>query len=380
MTGRFGLWSYLRDDSVDHVQIVPLLSLNVQRFGGGDWNFESTFRGYADFQNGDDNGTSALRISRALLIWKPDASPWDVRLGQQWLNEGVGRGNLLGVWTDYAITRKTDIRVYGGARPQTSLSLDEQNPEGGWTAGANLRTRFGPRQLNFSYSYVSKDGDVLYSGAGVDFNCHRVDNITIRARLHMNLEQSSIETGQVAVYADVTKRLQVSVDARTQTPRVFEDSFFAMFLEDSKTSSVRGGAQYNLGSGVYATGMGYMVFTELDMLYKVRAGAGDEYGEVGYTHWLSAGSGDMDGFYGFGRYNFSTLEARAGFDYSRGSNSEVRPNTEAQVIYGGLTWSPLRMFNLGCRVEHLKNQYRSEDWRALLSLSTSFRSKLGGEQ
>ncbi len=380
VTGRFGLWSYLRDDSVDHVQVVPLLSLNVHRFGGGAWNFESTWRGFADFQNGDDNGTAAVRVSRALLIWKPDASPWEVRAGQQWLNEGIGRGNLLGLWSSYAFSRKTDLRVYGGARPQTSLSLDERNPEGGFTAGMNLRARFGPRQLGFSYSYVSKDGDVLYSGAGIDFHCRRVENVTLRARLHMNLEQSSIETAQFAAYWDATKRLQISLDARSQTPRVFEDSFFAMFLEEAKTTSARGGAQYTLYRRIYATGMGYVVMKEGDMLYKTRLGLGDEYGEVGYTHWLSAGEGDMDGFYGFSRRSFANFEAHAGFDYSRGSNSEVRPNTEAQVIYGGLSWSPQRMFSLGCRVEHLKNQYHSEDWRALLSLSTSFRTKLGGEQ
>ncbi|MCB9357901.1 MAG: hypothetical protein H6506_02190 [Calditrichaeota bacterium] len=380
LSGRFGLWSYVRDDTVDHVQIVPLLSLNVHRFGGGAWSFESTFRGYADFMNGDDNGTSSLRVHRALLIWKPDNSRWQVRAGQQWLNEGVGRGNLAGLWASFKPCPAGELHVYGGSRTPASFKLDESTPDEGIAAGVNLQRRFGSRRINLSYYYVGKDGDVLYNGAGLDYSCTAITDVTMRARLHMNLEQSSVETGQLSVFWQTNDKVLVSVDARTQTPRVFEDSYFVKFLEDASNSAVRGGANWMFCEDRYATCMAYTVFTEEDLLYKVRAGLGDKYGELGYTHWLSAGEGDMDGFYGFGKYGFCTFEANAGFDYSRGSNSEIRPNTESQVIYGGLDWSPERAVSLGARIEHLKDQFHSEDWRALFSLSTSFRRALGGAE
>lgn len=380
VSGRFGIWSYVRDDSVDHVQVVPLLSLNVQRFGGGAWSFESTLRGFADYQNGDDNGTAALRINRALLIWKPTSSPWEVRGGQQWVSEGIGRGNVAGLWGSYAFNQKTDLRAYAGSRLASSLSLDEENPDQGIAGGFNLRTRFGPRRLGLSYYYVGKDGDVLYNGVGLDYSCNSIRDLTMRARLHMNLEQSAIETGQLSAFWQTNEKLMLSADVRTQTPRIFEDSFFAMFLEDSKTNSARAGAHYQICKHYYATGMGYLLFTEGDMLYKARAGVGCQKIELGYTHWLSAGEGDMDGFYGQLKHDYKQFAANAGFDYSRGSNSEIRPNTEAQVIYGGLEWSPTRMINLGGRVEHLKNQYHSEDWRALFSLVTHFRSAVRSEQ
>lgn len=379
-SGRFGVWSYVRDDSVDRVQVVPLLSLNVHKFGGGDWNFESTLRGFAEYQNGYANSSGTARVHRAVLIWKPEASKWDIRLGQQWVTEGIGRGNVLGLWSNYKFNRKTDLRVFGGSRLNSSLSLDQENPDGGWTGGLNLRTRFGKRQIGLSYFYVSKDGDVMFNGLGLDYHCTSLKDLTMRARLHMNLEQSAIETGQITAYWQTTGKLMLSADLRTQSPRIFEDSFFATFLEESKTNSARLGAFWEFDEDVYLTGMGYTIFTEEDMLYKVRAGIGDEKGEIGYTHWLSAGEGDMDGFYGQTRYDIKQFEVSLGFDYSRGSNSEIRPNTEAQVIYGGLDWSITRMINLGGRIEHLKNQYHSEDWRALFSLVTHFRSAVRGEQ
>lgn len=374
-SGRFGVWSYLRDDSVDHVQVVPLLSLNVHNIDrAGAWSFESTLRGYADYQNGWADGSSAIRVNRALLIWKPKTKPWQVRAGQQWIAEGVGRGNMAGLWASYKPCSAGEIHVYGGSRIANFLSLDEENPDQGIAAGVNLQRRFGPRRINLSYYHVSKDGDVLYSGAGLDYACQSLTDVTIRARLHMNLEQSTVETGQLSVFWQTTDKLLLSVDARKQTPRIFEDSYFVRFLEEASTNAVRGGAQYLVYEQLYVTSMGYGVFTEEDLLYKARAGVGCRKMEFGYTLWLSADKGDMDGFYGEVRHEYKSLEGRAGFDYSRGSNSEYRTNTESQVIFGGLEWEPCKRSSLGVRVEHLKDPAHSEDWRALFSLMTNFRS------
>ena len=377
LSGRFGVWSYLRDDSVDHVQVVPLLSVNLRNLDkGGAWSFESTLRGYADYQNGWADASSALRVHRALLIWKPKTKPWEVRAGQQWVYEGVARGNVTGLWAGYKPCSAGEVHVFAGSRIPSSLNLTEENPDGGVAAGISLQRRFGKRLFKLSYYYVGKDGDVLYNGAGLDYACTAITDVTMRVRLHFNLEQSNIETGQVSAFWQTNDRLLLSLDARTETPRIFEDSYFTRFLEDVSTNAVRGGAQYLVYQQLYVTGMGYAVFTEEDLLYKARAGVGCKMMEFGYTHWLAADKGDMDGFYGEIRHDYRTFEGRAGFDYSRGSNSEIRPNTESQVIFGGLQWSPCNKSTLGARIEHLKDPAHSEDWRALFSLVTTFRSKV----
>jgi len=374
-TGRAGLWSYVRDDSVDHVQIVPLLSLNVQRLGcSEDWAIETTFRGFADYQNGATNGSTRLRANRAVLIWKPEGTGWELRGGQQWVNEGIGRGNVVGLWSRHEFSRKTDLRAYVGARLPNTLRLDEAIPETGMTGGLNFRTKFGPRQIGLSYFYVGDDARVLFSGLGFDYFCASLTDVTLRARLHMNLEQEAIETGQLSVYWQTNDKLLISAEARTQTPRIFEDSFFSIFLDEAKTNTVRGGAEYEFYKHFFATGMGYLVFTEEDMLYKSRLGLGCRKIEVGYTHWLSAGKGDMDGFYGEIKHGCKSLDGYAGFDYARGSNSEIRPNSEDQVIFAGLDWSPKSYFTIGARGEHLKDSEHSEDFRALFSLMTTFKS------
>ena len=193
-------------------------------------------------------------------------------------------------------------------------------------------------------------------------------------RLHMNLEQEAIETGQLSVYWQTNDKLLINADVRSQTPRIFEDSFFSIFLDEAKTNTARAGAEYEFYRHFFATGMGYLVFTEEDMLYKTRLGLGCKKIEVGYTHWLSAGKGDMDGFYGEIKHGCKALDGYAGFDYARGSNSEIRPNSEDQVIFAGLDWSPKSYFTIGARGEHLKDSERSEDFRALFSLMTTFKS------
>jgi hypothetical protein len=65
---------------------------------------------------------------------------------------------------------------------------------------------------------------------GLDYACQSLTDVTIRARLHMNLEQSTVETGQLSVFWQTTDKLLLSVDARKQTPRIFEDSYFVRFL------------------------------------------------------------------------------------------------------------------------------------------------------
>jgi hypothetical protein len=214
---------------------------------------------------------------------------------------------------------------------------------------------------------------VLYQAAGLDVSCRRFHDVTLRGRLHVNLEQSAIETAELAAQWQARDNLSVALLGRNAVPRVFEDSFFATFLDKTSTSSVRGSCKWNFDDDMYLSGSGTTVFSESDMLYKVRAGIGIPELEVGYTHWLAADKGDMDGFYGQLLFDATnTVDANAGFDYSRGSNSEVRPNTESQVIWIGCGWSPSHSFSISARGEQLRDVAHSEDLRALFSISSNF--------
>ncbi len=372
ISGRVAVWSYFRDDTVDHVQFVPLLSLNIRQIAQSNFSVETALRGFADFRNGSGE-SEAVRVHRALLIYAPHRGKWEVKAGQQWLSEGIGRGNVAGLWARYMPKSKWSLVAYGGSRLPQSISLDESIPNEGAAAGLNIKYKFGTRQLGLSYFYVAKSGDVLFQGAGLDYVCQPQRSLSMRARLHVNLEQSRIETGELAAVWDAQEHLRFSAILRNHAPRIFEDSFFATFLEDASTTSARVTAKWTSCSSVYVSGSGITVFAEDDVLYKTRIGIGVPEAEIGYTHWLSAGEGDMDGFYAQAVKSVTPcLTLMAGFDYSRGSNSEIRPNTESQSEWLGASFTPIRSFSAGLRGEHLKNSHRSEDWRVLVSLSSQF--------
>lgn len=372
ISGRAAIWSYLRDDSVDHVQIVPLLSLTAHQIGSPALSLETSVRGFVDYRNGEAND-EAIRLHRAVLVYKPAASKLQARLGQQWMSEGVARGNVLGLWGRYAFGPRLKLIAFGGSRLPNSISLDESIPNEGYSLGLNARTYFTRAQLGLSYFYVARGSDPLFQGVGLDATLKVNPTVRVRGRLHMNLEQSAIETAELAGQWQPTDQLMVSVLGRNAAPRVFEDSFFATFLDKASNSSLRGACRWTFEDDVYLSTAATTVLTEGDPLYKVRAGIGVPEIEVGYTHWLSADQGDMDGFYGQTVAELlRSFDVNAGFDYSRGSNSEVRPNTESQAIWAGCSWTPTRAVGLSARGEHLRDAAHSDDWRALLSISSNF--------
>jgi hypothetical protein len=372
VSGRAALWSYLRDDSVSHLQLVPLLSLNVRAIAHSAWSAETTLRGFTDFQNGQSTGEK-LRIQRALLLYKPRTSPWQARIGEQWLTEGIGRGQLAGLSVIYQAQKRTDVTAYGGWRLPNAISLDQAVPNEGTAFGFNLRRKFRRHQLGVSYFHVLKDAVTLYQGAGLDGSLKPSTALSLRGRLHLNLEQSSVETAELTSFWQARRNLSISGSLRNSAPRIFEDSFLAVFLEEAATAAARAAAHWNFHRTLSLTGSATTVFTVDELLYKARIGLGIPQLEVGYTHWLSAGEGDMDGFYAQALLRTrQAFDFNAGFDYSRGSNSEIRPNTESQVEWLGLSWSPRRAFQCGARIEHLKDPAHSEDWRALLSVSSQF--------
>jgi len=374
ISGTASVWAYARDDSVEHVQAVPQLSFVARDCVHRDLHFEGSVRGFADFRH-DKAEDRQLRLLRAVFVYEPRGVPWEFRLGQQWLSEGVARGNVAGAWVRHR-WKKSSVTLFGGSRPQTALSVQEKNPLQGYAAGLHARTRVSRYNLGASYFYVGKGDDLLYHAAGVDAAGRVRHDLTLRARLEMNLEQSALERGQLLAQWRAREDLQVSAELRTQTPRIFEDSFFTIFLEEASTTYMRASARWAFYRSFYAKAGGMTLFSEHpDPLYKVRAALGHPNLEVGYTHWLSVAKGVMDGLYAQASYRFGEkYDAFGGYDFSRGSNADpdLRATTQSHAAYLGGAATPIPALTFSLRVEQVRDLQRSDDWRGLLGITTRF--------
>jgi hypothetical protein len=374
VNGSASVWGYMRNDSVKHTQLAPALVLNVHDFGLKDVRFESSLRGFTDMRGGKSEDRT-LRLWRAVLIYTPQNCPWEVRAGQQWLSEGVGRGNVAGLWVKRKLAARSSITVYGGSRLPSALNLQDRFINQGFAVGLHGQSYLSHYRIGASYYYAGKDKNVLYQAAGVDVSGRVFSDLMARARLDINVERGSVEKAQLVGNWTPSERLDVVGEVRAQTPRVYEDSYFRIFLSEAATTYARVGASWYFRENLYLRGMGTMLFSDYpDPLYKAQAAIGHRIIEVGYTHWLSVNQSTWNGFFGQAKLHYSDKgSVFAGFDFARGSNAEtnLRPADESQSVYFGANVTPWNALSLSAQAEQIKDSSHRE-WRGLFSIVSRF--------
>jgi hypothetical protein len=371
-SGSVSMWSYAVDDSVDHVYLLPAATLNLYNVGWQDLSFQTALRGFVDYRNSRPF-SQQIRVLRGLFVYEPSGSHWEWRAGQQWLTEGVGRGNLAGLWTKYAFSRKTSVAVYAGARLANSLYINEMNPEQGYAAGLHAKSRLSFGTVGASYYYLARRSKLLYHAAGAEASYTALQNWLWTARFDLNVAQGSIEKLQLIGLWDARSNVEVTGEARIQTPRVYEDSFFTYFLSDATTDFVRGSARWTFYKTLYLKGGGTALFSDARTETKIMAALGIPELEVGYSKWATIENGELDGFYAKALYRFiHQAEILGGYDFSRGSNSDLLKKNESQVAYVGAGVDVGRTFSVTVRGEQIRDLLHKMDYRGLASLTARF--------
>lgn len=377
VNGSASVWGYFRNDTTKHVQVVPTVVFNLRDFGIKSLRFESSVRGFTDVRHSKSEDRR-LRLWRAVFVYTPENSPWEARVGQQWLTEGVGRGNVAGLWVKRKIGALSNVTFYGGARTLSSIDLQETNRYQGFVAGVHGQSKINRFNVGASYFYVGKD-KVLYQGAGVEASGRILRALMGRGRFDINLQQGSVEKAQVLLDWMSHRKVDVTAEFRVEQPRIYEDSYFKMFLGEVNTTYGRVGAQWNFCKMFYVRGNGTVLASSSpNTLYKAQAAAGFQSCrslELGYTHWMSVDKAKWNGFYGQFRCRcFSKVEANAGFDFARGSNAETTllPAQDSQALYFGAEVTPIHALSLSARAEQIKDPLYKSQWRGLFSVTTHF--------
>jgi hypothetical protein len=373
--GSASVWAYMRDDSVDHTLVIPTLSFTVGDLGMKALRFEGSARGYTDIRGGKSEQRE-LRILRGVFVYAPEKKSYELRIGQQWLTEGVGRGNLAGLWARYRFDKRSAITVYGGSRIAESISLQETNRYQGYAVGFQARTHLQPFNVGASYYYLGRDGDLLYHAAGLEANGRVSRCLAVRGRFEMNVEQAAVERAQFLADWRARSNVQVTGEFRAQAPRVFEDSYFTIFLSEATTAYGRANVRWEFHKPLYARFSGTMLFSEYpDPLYKAQLALGCSHIEVGYTHWLSVTKGVMDGVFAQAHFRFrDRYDAFGGYDWSRGSNadSDLKPTTNSYAAYLGGSADICKTFSVTARAEQVRGVEYKNDWRGLLGITARF--------
>ena len=377
ISGSASVWGYVRDDTTKHVQVAPTVMFNVRDFGIKSLRFESSLRGFTDVRHSQSEDR-VLRLWRAVFVYEPEKSPWQARLGEQWLSEGVGRENMAGLWVKRKIGLASQVTAYAGTRTPSSIDVERTNHFSGYLLGAHGQSKIDRFNVGASYFFVGKD-KVLYQAAGVEASGRIVRALMARGRFDINLEQGSVEKGQLLLDWWSHKNVDLTGEFRVEQPRIYEDSYFKIFLNQVNTTYGRIGGLWQFYKWFYARANGTMLFSESpDALYKMQAAVGFKSCrnlEVGYTHWLSFDKAKWDGLFGqFDCHCFNLFNAFAGFDWARGSNAETTllPAQDSQSLYFGAEVTPITALSISARAEQIRDpQYKSQ-WRGLFGLTTHF--------
>jgi hypothetical protein len=347
-------------------------SFTLTDLGCKDLSFQTSLRGYADIRNGSSSAEQ-LRVLRGVFVYAPRQSNWELRGGQQWLTEGVGRGNLAGLWAKYKMTTKTSITAYGGAKLANSLYLNVPNEEQGYAGGLHAKTQLRWGRLGASCYYLAKRGDLLYHAAGADYLSPVWHDLTLRGRLDLNLSQSTLEQAQLMAAWQASEQIQVTGELRRQTPRIYEDSFFTLFLSEAATDFVRGAVRWNFYESVYCKGGATALFSEGDSERKLHLAFGIPMVEAGYSKWLTVAKGELDGLYIKAHYQVTDkAEVFGGYDFARGSNSDLKEKTDSQVAYLGCDAAICKTLSFTARGEQIQDIERKSDYRGLFSITARF--------
>lgn len=379
--GSASVWAYLRDDSVEHVQYAPTLAFTASEFGAQGLRFEGSVRGFFDVTDNVSRDRQ-YRILRGVFIYAPQ-SPWEFRVGQQWLTEGVGRGNVAGAWVRHDVDKRTSVTAYGGARLPYSLSLSETNDNDGFAAGIHVRTRLQPFNVGASYYYAGKHGELLYHAAGLEAHGRITRALLARGRFEMNAAQATVERAQLIGQWTARKDVLVTGEFRASQPRIYENSFFTTFLSQTQTKFARAAARWEFIKQTYVRGGGTMLFADApDPLYKVQAALGRPCGEAGFTHWVTTNQGTRDGFYVQARFPVTIRERHygdifGGYDWSRGSSADadLRDPVESHAAHFGAAVTPCPLLTVTIRAEQIQDLQRTSDWRALGGVTYRFATR-----
>ena len=172
------------DEPVKRIPLYQTFRYVAGDLGSTNLSLVGSYRYWYDLQ-GDADDASDMRVVRSYLRWYDPDSRLDVRLGRQFVSEGVGRTALDGVFLGKRFDGGSSGAAYIGLPLRKSFSGDEawqDNKAHQW--GARYRwSGGGPVSLGVSYTEMTYDGDtgLRLVGASGTFRIGECQTLRLRA-------------------------------------------------------------------------------------------------------------------------------------------------------------------------------------------------------
>ena len=213
-------------DSTDHQKLYETLSFRLEHSGVNSFGLVTHLRWQGD--SVDDFSKSSLLQAHNLYLRFNHADKLDLRVGRQWLAEGVGFGTFDALRVNLAPQSKVNFTVWGGVAAPDTREFEVQKTDSAIAYGAAVRTRVTDKfNVLASYLYQEMGGLKYRHRVGLSGNLVLSPTLTGTALAHFNLGGASpIHRLRALLRYSGVKKVRLSVEGAVGTPQLPIDTPF----------------------------------------------------------------------------------------------------------------------------------------------------------
>jgi hypothetical protein len=307
------------------------------------------------------------RWYHGFLSWKPD-SRVDVRLGRQFLYDGVINGTSDALSVSAAPIPEIQLRLVGGLETPADRGFDILAKDDGYMLGAYASGRLSKEaKVSVSYFQRNRSDATVWEVVGTALTGEVVEGLTYLAQLDYNLQDEEYQRMRYRL-SYMSGPWTVSGEFQGQRPQVFEDSYFNVFNLNAY-QQIRGAVYHQFGDIQVGVQNYYTMYDEDETGNEVLASLSSRWGTIGVVYQSGFG-GDRVGLYGEARYGItSSLEVRASSSYYNFQRYTADFDEDATAFSAGLRYSPGPDVTVDAELQESLNSRYDNDLRALLRVS-----------
>jgi hypothetical protein len=360
------LYSFKDRGGTQHQQLFQTLYFKLERPGEDRLSLVGHLRYQGDSAN-DFGDSSAFKVHNLYLRWT-HGHQWDVRLGRQFLAEGVG----FGAYDVLRLTWDRSFTFWGGlaAPPDRKAELEkfDQAP----AFGASFRgVSYGVQTL-VSYFYREMEGQRYLHRAGLSGTYTISPELTANALLYFNLSgPSELHRARLFMRYTPAADWRCFGEIAVGTPQLPINSPFEN-VEIGTFELLRLGGAYRVLNQYWVNVHAQSLISADQPNTTLGVALEGTWGNFGYRQRFGD-FGDESGLFGSARFAvFPCAEVYASADYSTYKFDDNTDSDEQTQAMAGLRLVPLKQLEIDASLQGLKNRLFEHDVRGLLRIKWSF--------
>ncbi len=352
-----------------HHQLYQTLSFRIERPGTQKLSLVGHMR-YQGDSSDDFAESGSLKIHNLYARWA-EGRRFDLRLGRQFLAEGVGLGTYDAARLSFSPVTWGSATFWGGQAAPTDREANIRNLDDAKSLGLALRGRLISK-VNITASLMTEDrgGDPFRRRAGLSANADLTKGLYAHGLFYINISGPAVlHRARLLLRYNPNARWRLFGEFAAGTPQLPVDSPFE-FVEIGMSVLGRLGASYQLTSK-YWVGMRVQSFLSGEPSSTFGLSVESGWGSLGYRQRFG-NFGEESGLFGSIRVNptvFAQVYASAEFSAYQFEDRDQEDQTAAQA---GVQLFPVKSLMLDASLQALKNEQFDQDIRGLLRIKWSF--------